>query len=170
MGWKDIGAVLAKLREIVKTQITLLALEFVPPDQPVALPIKETASTLEAKAAPPAAAPAASADAPEPGTLRRSGTRGVGVRKALSSAAGSTANVTESMQQAFERIVPAPKEGRNARAALIARGGWRDRADPRVRRHPRGDLLDQRDGRKRIRSMRKRGERHRRDRARHRLQ
>ncbi len=111
VGLEDIGAVLAKLREIVKTQITLLALEFVPPDQPVALPIKETASTLEAKAAPPAAAPAASADAPEPGTLRRSGTRGVGVRKALSSAAGSTANVTESMQQAFERIVPAPKEG-----------------------------------------------------------
>jgi len=111
VGLEDIGAVLARLRETAKTQITLLALEFVPPEQPVALPIKEIESTTAAKAAPAPISTASAPEPPNPGTLRRSGARGVGVRKALSSTANNGANVTESMQRAFERIVPAPKEG-----------------------------------------------------------
>lgn len=112
---EDIGAVLARLREIVKAHITLLALEFVAPDQPAALPIKAVESTTTAKAAPPTPAAAESAPgagAPPPGTIRRSGARGAWVRKVLSKASGGGAGMTDSVTRVFERLVPPPKAGR----------------------------------------------------------
>lgn len=109
---EDIGAVLARLREIVKAQITLLALEFVPPEQPLPIPVKDAESTTAAKAAPTTSPPPAQPEPPpKPGTIRRSGTRGAGVRKALSKTANGGASLTKSVADAFGRIIPAPKEG-----------------------------------------------------------
>src|SRR5690606_16078240 len=45
---EDIGAVLASLKETVAAQITLLAIEFVPPEAPTPLPAREAVSTVAA--------------------------------------------------------------------------------------------------------------------------
>ncbi len=111
-GLEDIGAVLARLRELIKTHVTLLTLEFVPPEQPIPLPLKDSESTATVKVVtPPTPAPTATPSEPSTAGIRRSGTRGAGIRKALSKTAGGGANMTDSVSRAFERIVPAPKEG-----------------------------------------------------------
>ncbi|MBE2271676.1 MAG: hypothetical protein IAE80_25810 [Anaerolinea sp.] len=107
----DIGAVLTRLRELAKTQITALALEFVAPEQPTPLPVKVVESTTEAQ--PVVTSPVGDTpptDASKVGTIRRSEARGAGVRKIMGKAAAGGATASERAAEVFERLVPAPKE------------------------------------------------------------
>ncbi len=113
----DIGAALAALREQVKRQITAMAVEFVPHNQPVTLPAKsgESTSAITGAAAPPpppAPAPTATAEVPAATGVRRSPRRGVLARQVGSRAAKGGGRVADVLLHLLDRLIPTPPEGK----------------------------------------------------------
>jgi hypothetical protein len=110
----DFTGVLAALKDTVRSQITLLAVEFVPPEVPVAAPIREAEalaapaaearSTAEVKAAAPSPAPP---DDPRPRRERRKDT----TEQLAGKAALGAAKVVGGANTILDHLVPLPKEG-----------------------------------------------------------
>lgn len=114
----DIGAVLGTLREQVRRQMTAMAIEFVPPNQPTAATIKtgESSAVITGAATAPVAAPAAEAAAAgapprEPG-VRRSGRRGGALRNIVARLAGFAASAVDMILHVFDRLIPTPPDGK----------------------------------------------------------
>ena len=113
---EDVGAVLATLREQARRQITAMAVEFVPPNQPTRLPAKtgESTAVLTGTAPVPAPANASAAQRAAPGTVRRSTQRrsfmsGIGARLAAIGA-----RIVDLVLHVFDRLMPAPPEGKRS--------------------------------------------------------
>lgn len=115
---EDIGAVLAGLKETVASQITLLAVEFVPPEAPLPLPAREAESTVAAPlAAPepvheptPAAAPVETARPAPPGGPRRVDTLRP-IKRLFGGIALVLSKILGLVNSLLDRLIPRPKEG-----------------------------------------------------------
>jgi hypothetical protein len=113
MAADDFTGVLAALKDAVRTQITLLAVEFVPPEVPAAAPIREAESlaspSAEARATAEvqAAAPAAPPDDPRPRRERRRDT----TEQLAGKAALGAARVVGGANTILDQLLPLPKEG-----------------------------------------------------------
>lgn len=115
---EDIGAVLAGLKETVASQITLLAIEFVPPEAPLPLPAREAESTVAAPlAAPepvheptPAAAPVETARPAPPGGPRRVDTLRP-IKRLFGGIALVLSKILGLLNSLLDRLIPRPKEG-----------------------------------------------------------
>ncbi|NDJ61947.1 MAG: hypothetical protein GYB67_12525 [Chloroflexi bacterium] len=135
---EDIGAVLAKLKQLAPRQLTLMAVEFVPPEQPVALPVPEVEATLTADPLTGALTPPVTTTgngqaqtaqvkpisqmepglrSPQPGLpgtpapkpVRRSRQRGIGIKRLLGGIALGLAQIAEVANRVLDRLLPAPK-------------------------------------------------------------
>jgi hypothetical protein len=113
MAADDFTGVLAALKDAVRTQITLLAVEFVPPEVPAAAPIREAESlaspSAEARATAEvqAAAPATPPDDPRPRRERRRDT----TEQLAGKAALGAARVVGGANTILDQLLPLPKEG-----------------------------------------------------------
>ncbi|MCC6803536.1 MAG: hypothetical protein IT319_11690, partial [Anaerolineae bacterium] len=115
LGMEDIGALLANLREHTHRQITAMAVEFVPPNSEVDLPVRvgESSAVITGQAPPPPAAdPAESAAAP--GGVRRSARRGTLLRAIGGRLAGLVAGLLDLIIRLFDRLIPTPPEGKKS--------------------------------------------------------
>lgn len=119
LGLEDIGTVLGSLREQVKRQITAMAIEFVPPNQPTSPTVKtgESSAVITGAASAPVAAPlVAEASAPqpprEPGSIRRSSRRGGTVRNFIARLANFGASAVDLTLHLLDRLIPTPPEGK----------------------------------------------------------
>ncbi len=117
----DISDVLVALKDQIRSQITLTIIEFVPPEQPAPLPVREAESTAavttsEARTAPVSAAEAAPVDsAPrEPGKPRLSEARSANVKRAVSGAAVGAGKALEGVNTTLDKVMPLPKEGQRS--------------------------------------------------------
>lgn len=130
----DIGDVLVALKDQIRSQITLTVIEFVPPEQPAPLPVREAESTAaavvssgEARTAPGAASPAVAAPAEalprEPGTPRLSEARSANVKKAVSDVAIGAGKALEGVNNTLAKVVPLPQEGRRSWLSTPAAAG-----------------------------------------------
>ncbi len=113
---EDVGAVLANLREQASRQITAMAIEFIAPDQPVSIPVKAgDSSAVISGTAPAAVATAVSAPTSTQETnaaIRRSSKRGATTRNVGARAAGVGAGLVDAIIHIFDRLIPAPPEGK----------------------------------------------------------
>jgi hypothetical protein len=119
----DIGEALVGLKDLARGNITLMAVEFVPPEVPTALPVRVTdstrslppvpapASTAEMTAAPTATAPSSASPPRDDGKPRLSDTRGEGVKRAVGGAAIGAANAIDGVNNTMDRVMPPPKAG-----------------------------------------------------------
>ncbi|MCB9453923.1 MAG: hypothetical protein H6672_21025 [Anaerolineaceae bacterium] len=122
----DIAAALSALKEMVTAQLTLLAVEFVPPEIPVAVPTREAESTVR-QPAPPEPEPTTAETLPPPpppGKLAQAA-ESVGLR-----AQQGTANVAQRAASALagadtllDKALPDPKEGQRSWIASPAAAG-----------------------------------------------
>lgn len=115
IGGSDISEVLGQLKEAVTTQITLLVAEFVPPEAPSPVPVKEGRSTSKAATPAPSSAPtpeavpeAAGAQPPE-APSRRNGSQ---VQRSAGKAAIGLARAFDGINYVLDRIFPRPAEGK----------------------------------------------------------
>lgn len=119
---EDIGATLAALRDGTETQLTLMAVEFVPHEQVVPLPARVAESSAVLMGAAPAvadmpppadtAATPEAASAPPANPIRRSAKRGSAVRGAIGRVSAFGARIVEILMHLLDRIIPPPQEGR----------------------------------------------------------
>jgi hypothetical protein len=133
----DISEVLVALKERVKTQITLTVIEFVPPEQPTVLPVREVESTntalssgtSEARTAPePVSASASAAEkeavsSRETGQPRLSDARNDSLKRAVGSVAMGTGKALEGVNNTLDKVMPLPKEGQKSRLSTPAATG-----------------------------------------------
>lgn len=127
---EDIGAVLAGLKETVASQITLLAVEFVPPEAPLPLPAREAESTV---AAPPAAPEPVREPAPDPAASETvkaappTGPRRVDTLRPIKRLFGGIALVLSKilglLNSLLDRLIPRPKEGQKSWLGTPAAAG-----------------------------------------------
>ncbi len=110
----DFTGVLAALKDTVRTQITLLAVEFVPPEVPVAAPIREAealaAPAGETRATAEVHAPTAEAPEPRPRRERRRDT----TEQIAGKAALGAARVVGGANTILDHLLPLPKEGQRS--------------------------------------------------------
>lgn len=119
MAAEDIAAVLTGLKGVVSGQMTLLAVEFVPPEAQIDLPVREGESSVELLKPAPTPPPA---PAPTPGTpavpeaeppRRRAPSPAVPVlQSAASKGALGVARFAEAVGALIERFIPSPESGR----------------------------------------------------------
>ncbi len=115
LGLEDVGALLSNLREHARRQITVMAVEFVAPDQPIKLPAKEgeLSAVITGAASAPVAAEAAAQEAPAAsGGVRRSARRGVLLRTVGGRLAGGGARIIDLVLRALDRLIPTPPDGK----------------------------------------------------------
>jgi hypothetical protein len=117
----DISAMIGSVKELLPTQLNVLAAEFVPPDAPSPVPVKEAHST--AKAAKPIEKPteAAAPAEPEPETEgailnlpNRPPRRNLlkeGAERAAGTVAGGGAKAVDGTRFALDKLFPTPAEG-----------------------------------------------------------
>jgi hypothetical protein len=113
----DIAAVMGAVRPLVGAQITLMVVEFVPPEVPVPVPTREGESTaILSKPPTPSTGDGASASAATVTPGRRRSTAGTGleipVQDALGKAAGGMARGLEVTNRALNVVLPPPNEGK----------------------------------------------------------
>lgn len=118
----DIGEALVSLKAVSGNTITLTLIEFVPPDQPSPLPIREAESTalpggarVTATEEIPAAPAEAASSAPAPRREPRPST----VDRALGSAARGTAKVLDGAGGMLDRAAPAQADGGDDRRGFF---------------------------------------------------
>jgi hypothetical protein len=107
LGRNDIAEVLNGFKEVAGSGLTLMAAEFVPPEAPSPIPVKEAHST--ARAPEPKPVPAAEAAPPAPVAETPKPPRGSPV---LGAAALKTAGAMDKTNHLLGRIFPAPEEGK----------------------------------------------------------
>lgn len=113
----DIGAVLLNFKELIKNQITLMAVEFVPPDIPSPPRTRESESTVPTAAAPPTAPvttetaeiPTVSSTAP---TTRNQSVIASALRQMLSGLALLLARVMDFLNRLLDHFIPQAEEGK----------------------------------------------------------
>jgi hypothetical protein len=121
----DIAGVLSEYKDLLTSQITLMIAEFVPPEAPSPVPVKEGRSTSKSAQTPANPAPSAETtltesstpiDTPEPAPRGR---RGNAARSQAQRGTGRIALVLagafDGINQMLDRIFPAPAEGQRSR-------------------------------------------------------
>jgi hypothetical protein len=125
LGAADIAAVLTDFKDLVTTRVTLMAVEFVPPDVPSPLPVRVAESTAKPapsssglSSSPTAAATTATTEmveAAEPNVGDRLGDATYAVssqtRRGIGKAVMSVAGALDGINRLLERITPQPAEG-----------------------------------------------------------
>lgn len=128
LGGAHIGEVLSAVKALASEQLTLLAVEFVPPDAAIPLPVREGESTREAAAPAPAAAPAEVAIAPPArplaGAVNRLRFRAQRQAGAAALAAADGLGAASSALTPPEPAPDAPPARRRISAANVARLAW----------------------------------------------
>ena len=132
----DISEVLVALKDKVKAQITLTVIEFVPPEQPTVLPVREAestnrtvpTSTSEVRATPtsastPTASEAEDVSGQESGQPRLSPERNDSLKRAIGSVALGTGKALEGVNNSLDKVLPLPKEGQKSRLSTPAATG-----------------------------------------------
>ena len=112
----DIGESLVILKDMVVGSLSAMLVEFVPPDAPSTLPVRE-ADTNKVDAAPVVQTPAAPQT---PGGPRLSDARGETMRNVMGTAALGAARVAEGMSHTIDRVAP---EGADGRRSLLSNRG-----------------------------------------------
>lgn len=117
----DIGDSLVAMKDMVVGSLSAMLVEFVPPDAPSTLPVRES-DTNKVDAAPVVQTPTTPQG---PGSPRLSDTRGETMRNVMGTAALGAARVAESMSHTIDRVAPEGADGRrnllsNRAAAAIA--------------------------------------------------
>lgn len=141
---EDIGAVLVALKNLVRSNITLTLIEFVPPEEPAPLPVRSVESTAAGAPpvelagspfAPPTPEPIAPSGrvAPEAEAISRppreaapprlSPARGQGVRRAVGSLALVFSSMLERLNNALDSALPEPKPGQRSFLSSPAAAG-----------------------------------------------
>lgn len=138
LGLADIGATLANLKDLCSGKRTLniglAAIEFVPPDAPVALPVRDVESTTEITAPTPEPAPVETETADTESaddankknnalTPRRSNARTEAVNRTIGGVALGGARGLEVVSKTFDVVVPKPAEGKRGWLATSAATG-----------------------------------------------
>ncbi len=125
IGAEDLGEVLATLRDQAQRQITAMAVEFVPPDQPVKLPAKTGDSSAAITGTTPPSVPHLEATEPAPAgsTVRRSSRRGALLRNVGARIASLGAGFADLAIHVFDRLLPTPPEGKKGWLASSAAAG-----------------------------------------------
>jgi hypothetical protein len=120
LGASDITEVLAAFKELVTNQIMLMVAEFVPPEAPSPVAVKEgrsTAKSAQTSASPaPANEPASATPAEtsiEPTPRRRNAARS-GAQRGTGRVALLLARVFEGVNHVLDRIFPPPAEGKRS--------------------------------------------------------
>lgn len=111
----DIGEALVMIKDMVVGSLTAMLVEFVPPDAPSPLPVRD-ADTNRVTASPVIQTPGESAPS-APGGPRLSEARGETMRRAVGGAAISAARVIDGVSHTVERIAP---EGEGGRSGLLS--------------------------------------------------
>lgn len=112
----DIGEALVGMKDMVVGSLSAMLIEFVPPDAPSTLPVRES-DTNKVDAAPVVQTPATPQS---PGGPRLSDARGETMRNVMGSAALGAARVVEGVSHTIERVAP---EGENGRRSLLSNRG-----------------------------------------------
>lgn len=118
----DITEVLASLKEGVVKQVTLLAVEFVPPEMPASVPVKEGTSSVEIAAATRTATSemkqvTADSANPKPPRQRRkpldeaAKQLQIRAKQGVGAAAVQTSRLMQTMDKTLDRLIPEPKAG-----------------------------------------------------------
>jgi hypothetical protein len=111
----EIADMLTALKDYSGPQITLLAAEFVPPDAPSPVSVKENRTSSRVAAAPPTeGTPAAAPPPPPPPATRPRRVPLVGLRRLVGSVAGFLANVLTGINRMLDRLIPQPAEGQRS--------------------------------------------------------
>ncbi len=115
---EDLGGVLVAFKALARLQLTLLAVEFVPPDVPAPIPVPEGDSMQAIAAAQRAAQQAAQQDAQrekrgERPRRRRQSRVALHTRRTPGAAAGTTANALALADHTLEHYVPDPSSKTN---------------------------------------------------------
>ncbi|HLU11062.1 MAG TPA: hypothetical protein VK003_15430 [Oceanobacillus sp.] len=130
----DIGDVLVAIKELVQTQITLTIVEFVPPEVPVPLPVREVEATggavtstseVRAAAPQPTTTPTSEAEAPprEPGKPRLSEARNDNAKRMAGAAALGAGKALKGVNDTLDKVMPLPKEGQRTWVSTPAATG-----------------------------------------------
>ncbi len=118
---QDVGAVLVAFKELAKLQLTLLAIEFVPPEAPVALPVsvpegESTSAVMDAQRAQSSRKRAKEAEAQSQKTRRGLGRTGAVIAKqtqiSAGAAAGRLASTLSVVNKTIEHYFGAPPDGK----------------------------------------------------------
>jgi hypothetical protein len=124
LGAADIGAVLTDFKDQVTTRVTLMAVEFVPPDVPSPLPVRVAESTAKPAPSTSGAAPVSATTATSTAEMVAAAEPNVGdrlgdatyavssrTRRGIGSAVMRVAGVLDGMNHIVERMTPQPVEG-----------------------------------------------------------
>jgi hypothetical protein len=115
----DIGESLVTIKDMVVGSLAAMLVEFVPPDAPSPLPLREADTNKVAGAAPVVQASSEAPTAP-PGP-RLSDARGAAMRNVVGTAALGAARVMDSVSHTIERATPEDEQGQR-RSLLSNRG------------------------------------------------
>jgi len=122
---RDLASALVTLRDQIANQASLLVAEFVPPEVPAGVPVREGESTAElSKSRATGDSPRAAAEGAD--RTRRPRTPspvGIAARAALSKGALGGAALARGAGRAFDILMPLPKEGKRSRWATPAVAG-----------------------------------------------